>query len=353
MPPVAEFCRMKSLPAIGNRKKIFYHATFCVMVVALRYAAIYWYFGGFRERNTWWSVLASCIFFLVCIYIGRWLCQRWYLRNRLFQFLVNTMFACAGITVFWWLFIKYIFNQGNAELTELFISEMPFFIIGMAGGIFIKLVRASMQKQVEDAHIAARQKESELSLLQSQLSPHFLFNTLNNVYGISITQHERVPALLLKLSDLLRYSVYDAKKSFVPLKEELQYINNYIDFEKIRISDRLILKTDVDSTGNTAALIAPMVLIVFVENAFKHSKNTLEQKIYIDISIKIVDNFIQFSMKNSHGKGSGEGNIIKENSGLGLANTIKRLDLLYGGDYSLKQSDAGDLYTVQLNLKVK
>jgi LytS/YehU family sensor histidine kinase len=247
----------------------------------------------------------------------------------------------------------YLFNRPNAGFTEIMVSIMPFFVIGIVLGILLKLTRATIQKQVQDEQAKTGQKQSELNLLQSQLSPHFLFNTLNNLYGISIAQHERLPGLLLKLSDLLRYSVYGTKKPFVPLKEELDYINNYIDFEKIRISDRLLLKTDIEAVTSATVMIAPMVLIVFIENAFKHAKNTLEQKIYIDISLKFSGNFIVFAVINSHNANKDKHNVLNESSGLGLANTIRRLGLLYGDDYQLKQYAEVDTYTIHLTLPIK
>jgi LytS/YehU family sensor histidine kinase len=218
--------------------------------------------------------------------------------------------------------------------------------------MLLKLIRASIQKELHDAQIKAEQKETEFSLLQSQLSPHFLFNVLNNLYGISIEEHERIPALLLKLSDLLRYSVYGTKKTFVPLKEEIEYIRNYIEFEQIRISDRLVLRTEIANVDNIHIKIAPLVLIVFVENAFKHSKNTLDQQIYIDISVKIVNGFICLTTRNSFNTQKSD-EMIDESSGLGLTNTIKRLDLLYGNEYKLKQYAENKVYHTELYLKIK
>jgi LytS/YehU family sensor histidine kinase len=220
-------------------------------------------------------------------------------------------------------------------------------------GIFIKLIRASIQRQLQQARISAEQKQSELNLLQSQLSPHFLFNTLNNIYGISITQQERVPALLLKLSSLLRYSVYNTRQPFVPLTEELEYIYNYISFEKLRISDRLVLQNNLATITDQRITIAPMVLIVFIENAFKHARNTLDQKIYIYINLEISGNFILFSVKNSYSDVKHDSSTIQTSSGLGLANTIRRLNLLYEGDYELNQFIKDNFYTVQLRLKIK
>lgn len=252
----------------------------------------------------------------------------------------------------WPLIAKGIFHSPG-DIIEFSVTTLPFFIIGFIMGVFIKLIRASMQKQIQDARITAEQKQSELNLLQSQLSPHFLFNTLNNLYGISITQHERVPALLLKLSSLLRYSVYDTKKPFVPIKEELDYIHNYISFENLRISDRLVLQTRIEAIDNPAITIAPMVLIVFIENAFKHARNTLDQKIYVYISLQVTGNFIEFSVKNSYSEVKQENSFLPASSGLGLSNTIRRLNLLYEEDYKLEQFVKDNLYIVQLRLKIK
>ena len=180
-----------------------------------------------------------------------------------------------------------------------------------------------------------------------------MFNTLNNLYGLSITQHEKIPPLLLKLADLLRYSVYDTKELFVPLKEELAYINNYIDFEKIRLGERLVLTTSMEEITNPEIKIAPMLLIVFIENAFKHSKNTADREIFIDITLKTWANSILFSIKNSHGPAPEEGNLVNKNSGFGLASVRKRLELLYTGEHDLKVEDKGGFYQVMLQLKMK
>lgn len=226
-----------------------------------------------------------------------------------------------------------------------------FLVFSFSLGIFIKLSRSFIQSQIQIAETSAANSKSELQLLQYQLSPHFLFNTLNNLYGISISHHEKMPALLLKLSELLRYSVYDAKELYAPLKEELAYLNNYIEFEKLRIGDRLELKTDIEEIREANIRIAPMVLIVFVENAFKHSKNTNDENIFIAISVKLWNGSILFSVKNSFSIANNEGNIINNNSGLGLENVKKRLDLLYPNQYDLNITEEKEnVYTVNLRL---
>ncbi len=225
---------------------------------------------------------------------------------------------------------------------------LPFFILSVSLGMLIKLMRVN-QLQLKEAKLSATHSKSELQLLQSQLSPHFLFNTLNNLYGISITQHEKMPQLLLKLSELLRYSVYEAKELFVPLKDEIAYINNYIDFEKIRIGDRLIINVSVPGISEEIK-IAPMILIVFIENAFKHAKNSTDQNIYIDIELKTWANSVLFSIRNSYQNNSESSNRDKY-SGFGLDNVKKRLELMYAGNYDLKTEITEDSYTVMLQIK--
>jgi hypothetical protein len=330
-----------------NRKKIFHHILFSAAVLLILLMGIHFYMGEISTHN-----FCGCVYFLVAIYTGRWLCFRWYLRHKYLQFAVNTAAYCLSMLAGWWLFVHYFFFP-NASLPEVAVNTAPFCMLGIATGVFVKHTRASIQRQVKEAWLSAEQKQSELNLLQSQLSPHFLFNTLNNMYSLSITQQDRLPALLLKLSDLLRYSVYDTKKTFVPLREELGYINNYLAFEKMRISDRLVLKEEVAKISNPTILIAPMVLIVFIENAFKHAKNTWNEKIYINLSLTLSEDRIVFIIQNSHSAGSHENNLVQENSGLGLANTIKRLDLLYGNDYSLEQTENNAVYSVKLTLPLK
>jgi hypothetical protein len=330
-----------------NRKKILHHILFSAAILVLLLMGIHFYMGEISAHNFY-----SCVFFLVAIYTGRWLCARWYLRHKYLPFALNIAACCLSMLAGWWLFIHYFFFP-NASWLEVSVNTAPFCLLGIATGVFIKHTRASIQKQVRDAYLSAEQKQSELNLLQSQLSPHFLFNTLNNMYSLSITQQDRLPALLLKLSDLLRYSVYDTKKTFVPLMEDLRYINNYLAFEKMRISDRLVLKEEVANINNPTILIAPMVVIVFIENAFKHAKNTWNEKIYINLSLTLSEDRIVFIIQNSHSAGSNENNLVQENSGLGLVNTIKRLDLLYGNDYRLEQTENNDLYSVKLTLPLK
>lgn len=296
------------------------------------------------------AVAATVTFlFVIGVFAGRYLSQLWISPSKPIS---NEYIIAMGLLIIGCVIGLFALPfQGNMATRLLF--WIPFVIVSLALGTMIKMVRNNVQYQLREAQTTAANSQSELQLLQSQLSPHFLFNTLNNLYGLSITQHEKIPPLLLKLADLLRYSVYDTKELFVPLKEELAYINNYIDFEKIRLGERLVLTTSMEEITNTEIKIAPMLLIVFIENAFKHSKNTADREIFIDITLKTWANSILFSIKNSHGPAPEAGNILNKNSGFGLVSVRKRLELLYAGEHDLKVEDNGGFYQVMLQLKMK
>lgn len=295
------------------------------------------------------KVIIYSIFLLNCIYAGRWCCRKWLLTSRFDQFIYHASISIIVLSV--------IAIIGSRVLTynniwAIVITSAGFVIIFFSFGVFLSLTHTAVLQQLWESNMLQQQNESELQLLRSQLSPHFLFNTLNNLYGLSITQHQKIPGLLLKLSDLLRYSVYDTKQEFVPLNSELTYIENYIELEKTRLGERLMLNINIQKAHGEDVHIPPMLLIVFVENAFKHSKNTFDRHIWIDIDLRVIDNDLLFIVKNSCPHNTIESRASEE-SGVGLANTLKRLELLYSGRYSYKKNRGDDYYEVKLQLKVK
>ncbi len=339
--------QIKSLSA----NRIIVHAGFIFSTTAILMLVIKYYFGNVNngiERQGYLSIA----YFFACVYTGRWLCKTWFLKNKFVTFAICCI---IGFTVLLYgakLMLNSLLSLNQKNIDEFFFAITPLFILGMLIGIFVPMINALLQKQVTEAKQMAEQKQGELNLLHTQLSPHFLFNTLNNLYAISLTQHEKIPNLLLKLSELLRYSVYETSQPFIPLMEELQYINNYISFEKIRIGERLNLKSDIEDIDSRQIKIAPMLLIVFIENAFKHSKNSLDKNIFIDVSLKVIGENIMFTILNSCNCFN-EGNIMHTYSGLGLENVKRRLELLYAVEYSLNEERSTNFYSVKLQLKAK
>jgi sensor histidine kinase YesM len=285
------------------------------------------------------------------LFSGRYVYKMWFreiehLQNKLFAvliFSILTMFIGVGILV----------NRmiAKTEFMEFSFTVMLLFLLSACTGALISLVRNRVTTRIQKARTELAHSKSELQLLQSQLSPHFLFNTLNNVYGLSLTDHQKVPALLLKLSELLRYSVYDAKEMFVPLGQEMDYLRNYIDFEKIRLGNRLDLKLSFEGVTDQLFSIPPMLLIVFIENAFKHSRDTKAEKILIDILLSNSRDEIVFSVRNSCFRSS-LGSVSKEkHSGFGLESVRKRLNLLYENRHELTIRESENDYSVNLRLK--
>lgn len=324
-----------------------------ILVSIPTYLAIHYYIDTIGVHEDEAVSVGATAFFLACVFVGRYVSQIW--TSRLKSTPVSVVIALSTIIVVCtaWLFVHADFPMRGKVALNLLLFWIPFAIVSVSLGVLIKIIRAIAENQLREAQLAAATSKSELHLLQSQISPHFLFNTLNNMYGLSITHHEKIPALLLKLSELLRYSVYDANETYVPLKDEMTYINNYIEFERIRIGDRLVMTTDLEEITNTDIKIAPMLLIVFIENAFKHSKNTAEQQIFIAITLKTWGNSILFSVKNSYSNGKEESTIMNKNSGFGLSSVNKRLDLLYHNEFDLSIQKEEAFYTIMLQLKMK
>lgn len=337
---------MSSPRYIRKENRVLMHLAFCLVVLATLFMAVYFYTGGSGDFRI---TLYSSLLFLLCIYTGRYICLLWFRRNSLLLLGLYTAAAITGLHTTWWLVHKYLLGRPHVDWLELGAATGPFFMMGLVIGMLLKLIMTTLQKRVQEARLAEEQKKTELYLLQSKLSPHFLFNTLNNMYSISIVQQERIPGLILKLSELLRYTVYDTQASSLPLAQELSYIENYIAFEKIRIGDRLQLDMDLGAYDPDVQ-IPPMLLIVFIENAFKHAKNTFNEKIYIRITLRQTGDDINFSVVNSH---TGEPQPLAESAGIGLSTTDKRLKILYGNNYSLHHECRDGFYTVQLRLNTQ
>ena len=195
-----------------------------------------------------------------------------------------------------------------------------------------------------------KRKEDELRHLKAQLNPHFLFNTLNNLYGLSVAESKKLPGLMLRLSELLRYSLYDTNQSYVPLKKELEYITNYVELERIRLSDKTEIKMDV-AGDYTDQYIAPLLLIIFIENGFKHVSHAKGHQSYVHILFRLNHKLLQLEVRNSidpdYTQEKGE-----SKEGLGLNNVKQRLDLIYPQQYSLRITRDNDCFDVKLEIEL-
>lgn len=321
------------------------HIVFCVAFIVLFFLPVV---TSPAPSEIAINAIVICLFFLLALYSGRFVTRNWLLKNKLALFIIA---AALTILLFSILMLALLYAGQKKSPIEALSLGVPLVILFFSMGIFLTMTSTTLRRQIRAGEIDRVQKQSELELLRSQLSPHFLFNTLHNLYGLSVTEPSTMPPLLIKLADLLRYSVYDTKKEYVPLHEELAYIYNYIDLEKIRLGDRVDCVTNINIDDHENVRIAPLILITFIENAFKHAKDSVEQKIHIAIRLWITDLEICFAILNSHNEKSSQKKSISEASGQGLPNTIRRLELLYPGKYSLIQEKKTNEYCVELKLK--
>lgn len=190
----------------------------------------------------------------------------------------------------------------------------------------------------------------ELNALKSQINPHFLFNTLNNLYSLTLKNSEKSSEVVLKLSDIMRYVLYQSNEFKVPLQKELEFIQNYVALQKIRYSDNYSISFIVNGAVN-GQTVAPLLLIDFIENAFKHGLDRRFNDGQVKIEINLSKSAFDFNVKNS--KGLGEDGHINKTNGIGLSNIKRRLELMYPGNYALDIKDDNDNFEVNLKLQLQ
>jgi two-component system LytT family sensor kinase len=226
------------------------------------------------------------------------------------------------------------------------VYKMSSFLIYTTGtGMAAFFLRRNMIIQRENAEKEKLQREIELNYLKQQVNPHFLFNALNSIYSLSRQQSPETPDLVMQLSDLMRYQLESSKKDTVLLKEELEFIENYLLLEEKRLSDRCTVEFLIK--GDLLNLrIAPMLLIPFVENAVKHGAQSTNEQSTIDISVAIKNTTLHFRVDNSKPPMVS----ASKRSGLGLENVRRRLSLLYPNSHVLEIDDTKKVYHVNLSI---
>ena len=195
------------------------------------------------------------------------------------------------------------------------------------------------------------QLQTELMYLKSQINPHFLFNSLNNLYALTLLKSDLAPQIVLRLSDILRYVLYESSTGKVDIQKELQHLQDFIELEKLRLGDHIMVDVDL-AEPKLDLKIEPMLYLTLVENAFKHgvSQNTEHSFIYIDLKIK--GNNLIFRVENSYNYSESdlEADYTK---GIGLKNVKRRLDLIYGEEgFILEVFKEEDSFTIVLNISL-
>jgi LytS/YehU family sensor histidine kinase len=213
-------------------------------------------------------------------------------------------------------------------------------LIGLIIGYFIHWLISNIKLII---NLKKEKAKTELMHLQSQVNPHFFFNMLNNLYGLVGTDSEKAQALILKLSDMMRYSIYEGENEFVTLNEEADYLINYIELHKIRYHKKIDVTFESNIQENYK--VKPLLFIILLENAFKHGVENLIDNAYIHAKISTEENDIYFEIENNFDSE------IKGTSGIGIENLKRRLELVYPNKHKLSFSISNNVYHAQLTLK--
>ncbi|WP_353719378.1 histidine kinase [Dyadobacter sp. 676] len=264
----------------------------------------------------------------------------------------------------WWLYVPCaaaLIAASFAVKYQLIVRLFPEIMLKNSGGlvfgpsIFVfaasiayRRITDGIRKERARKEYEAQQVAAELKLLRSQVNPHFLFNVLTNMVALARQKSDRLEGALIRLADLMRYMTYDTQATQVTLQQETDYLKSYIELQKLRFSDamriELAIQTDADGLP-----IEPMVLIPFVENAFKHGASWLDEP-YVSIDLKVAGGLLALRVENpydSHPDAAKD-----DHSGIGLENVRTRLKLIYPDKHSLVIDDRNNIFTITLNLNL-
>ncbi|MDX9774085.1 MAG: histidine kinase [Bacteroidales bacterium] len=326
--------------------------------------------GLFKDNRTTTIILFNTFVFFILFYINYfWLVPRLAQKGRWlrFTFLAASLIVILGLAS--GKFYERLFTP-PPEVIERMRQENPtnphgddrgqrrkegmalynffitsFLVSGFAVGL--RYAESALKKEEEIKELEKEKLNSELALLKNQVSPHFFFNTLNNIYSLIEINKEDAQEAVLSLSKMMRYMLYESEQGNTRLSHEIEFMKGYIDLMKLRMSDRVKLTVSWPEKYEDLDL-PPLLFIPFIENAFKHGVS-YQGNAFIDISLKLDGGMIFFTARNSISRSGG--NAPQAASGIGLENVRKRLALLFPGSHELRIDDGESVFTAELTIK--
>jgi sensor histidine kinase YesM len=337
---------------LSKYKVLILHVSFWILYFSYRFYDVQAYFGYEKA----WIYLSIPLFFnLIASYSHYFLILPPWIKNKkhLSYFIKLAFLLAIIITIriqFESHFYKDVMPNENYFKTVTFTRIFSTLWDTLTFLIFTGMIRFTLdwfdlenkKKQLENEKLVA-----ELNFLKAQINPHFLFNTLHNLNYLIYSGSKKATDVIIKLSNIMRYMIYDANKENVLLKKEIEYMNDYIHLESIRLNQKFIIDFKIEGNINGVE-IAPLIMITFLENAFKHGVSDQEGNCWINVKLMADENSIQYQVSNKKLKPS---TTNKLKSGFGLNNVKKRLELSYPEKYQLTISDLEDVYNVDLTLR--
>ena len=344
-----------------NRFKIVGHVLFWLASICLLTLIFYFYDERFSV-NLAEKALVTNIGFALSVYVNLYLLIPRFLKQKNYIFYIFWLIILLSVSslLIQFLFIyplRNVLNVGDSFSSfDPNLHSAYFFanLVYVAITSFLNFIKDWLSLQdlnLKLAKIEQQKLEAELKTLKGQLNPHFLFNSLNNIYSLALIKSDKVPELILKLSDLMRHIIYESKENFISLEKEIEFVNNFIALQKIRSSENTRIDYEIEGTIPSAR-IAPLLFEPFIDNAFKHGLPGSEDSDYISIKISFPQNDqLNFVIKNNYIDNE---EWVKRDSGIGITNVKKRLKLLYqSNEYKLKIKKENQVHSVSLWLKLK
>jgi LytS/YehU family sensor histidine kinase len=302
-----------------------------------------------------WKVLVVAGLYAVFIYLNlQWGIPKLLLKQRYTFFAVFII----GITLLCGLLQTWIFEVLNRVGSPIIRDGNNAYWISVANSatmIFItsslKIIKNSLEQQQKNRELTTENLQTELKFLKTQVNPHFLFNTLNNLYALTLTKSDQAPEIVIKLSSILRYMLYECNEKLVFLNKEIEYLRNYIELEELRMGGQDYIRFHVEGNADRR-MLAPLLFTPLLENAIKHGLNRSTDDSWVHIDMKIDGDELEFVIENS--KSDKMATVpIKSDGGIGLINVRRRLELLYPQKHVFRVSERQDTYRVYLKLTLE
>lgn len=306
------------------------------------------------------AILNTC--FALSVYLNLKVFIPRFLKNKNYIFytfwLTITLSAVAFLTQLIFIYpLHFLFiqaNQFDGFHSEVFSAFFFANLIYVAITSFAKFATDWLVLQdisLQYNKIQRQKLEAELNTLKAQINPHFLFNSLNNIYSLALTKSNETPRMILMLSELMRHVLYESKENFISLEKEINFVSNFIELQKLRINKKVDLRFTIEGDLPDKRIV-PLIFEPFIDNAFKHGLRSPADEPFIHITFKFADDRLMFEVKNNYGESLQQ--TTNKAHGIGLQNVEKRLELLYlKKDYRLTIENSGNIFTVFLNLQLK
>lgn len=340
------------IPVIGHI--LFWIGVFCYFSITSNME----FYSGYPEifEHAIIMVTLQVIVAYVCLYL---LFPKFLLPKKYVYFFLSLFVVLAIVLGVFILVMEYYYEpkyfEPSSSTSKTYIPKVfwdPFFNPSIFIGKSVKFLTPTAllavaqfyKNQQRLLQLNEQKRTTELAALKQQLNPHFLFNTLNNLYALAIKKSDRTPEIIAKLSEILDYMLYGCNETYVTIQKEIELIDNYILLEKIRYGKRV--KIEFTKDVHEQVKIAPLLLLTFIENAFKHGVSQELKEAYIHVHIGVEESNILFQIKNSIAIKNNE----SEKQRIGIHNVKKQLELLYTNEYSLVINEDTNSFSVDLNL---